>query len=133
MNTVAATTTSMHRVPRAGEPVATLDRIVATAGAIEGIRTADIRAGDWVIVSTRNSTYSLAVLGDGWYQASGGWFSAQGVGPATVRVAGCTWGGAVIHTGLVAAIGMFLEFDNGVRTTRVREVRVIRGDDRRTH
>jgi hypothetical protein len=29
---------------------------------------------------------------------------------------------------MVAAPGMFVEFDNGVRTTRVREVHVLRGN-----
>ena len=30
-------------------------------------------------------------------------------------------------------IGMFLEFDNGVRTTRIRDVQLIRGGDGREH
>ncbi len=64
---------------------------------------------------------------------SGGWFAAHGEEDRDVRIAGCTWGGAVIHTRLVAAIGMFLEFDNGVRTTRIRDVKLIRGGDGRKH
>ena len=133
---MATTTTAIHPVRpggRSGESARTLDRIVETVELISGIRAEDVRAGDWVVVRTRNSTYSLAVLGEGLYRASGGWFTAQGGDGQDVRIAGCTWGGAVIHTRLVAAVGMFLEFDNGVRTTRIREVRLVHGGDNREH
>ena len=43
-----------------------------------------------------------------------------------LRVAGCTWGGSAILTRMIAAPGMFLEFGNRVRTTRIREVRHLR-------
>ena len=115
----ATTTTEIHRIGPSGESARTLDRIVETAEQISGLRADDVRAGDWVVVKTRNSTYSLAALGDGLYRATGGWFTAQGDEGRDIRIAGCTWGGAVIHTRLVAAIGMFLEFDNGVRPTRI--------------
>jgi len=116
-----------------GESARTLDRIVETAEQIAGIRADDVQAGDWIVVKTRNSAYSLAALGDGAYRVSGGWFAANKEEDRDVRIAGCTWGGAVIHTRLVAATGMFLEFDNGVRTTRIRDVRLIRGGDGRKH
>jgi hypothetical protein len=105
----------------------TLDRLVAAAAHIEGVWEHDLRRGDWVIVCTRNSTYTLGVVGDGTYAVSGGWFTATGADTAPIGVAGCTWGGCAILTGLVAAPGMHLEFGNGVRTTRIREVRTIRG------
>ena len=130
------TTTAIHRIRPAapsGESARTLDRIVETAEQISGIRIEDVQLGDWVVVRTRNSTYSLAALGDGVFRASGGWFTAQGGDGCDVRIAGCTWGGAVIHTRYVAAAGMFLEFDNGVRTTRIRDVRLVRGGDAVTH
>jgi len=108
--------------PRA---VPTLDRIAASAGAIEGVWAHEVQAGDWVVVRTRNSTYSAAVLGDGTYYVAGGWFSGSRAN-LRLRITGCTWGGSAIHTGLVAAPGMFLEFSNGVRTTRIQHVRLIR-------
>ena len=111
----------------------TLDRITASARDIEGVWAHEVREGDWVVVRTRNSTYSLASVGNGRYQVVGGWFSAEGCDNVRVRVVGCTWGGTAIHTGLVAAPGMFLEFDNGVRTTRIREVRLMRADETCTH
>lgn len=105
----------------------TLDRITADARDIHGVWARDVRAGDWVVVHTRNSVYSLSALGDGRFSVAGGWFAAMGADATPVGVAGCTWGGRAILTGMVAAPGMFVEFDNGVRTTRVREVRVLRG------
>ena len=42
------------------------------------------------------------------------------------RVIGCTWGGSALMTRMIAAPGMFIEFDNRVRTTRVKEVRHLR-------
>ena len=132
---MATTTTTTVIVPAQpeGESARTLDRIVETAEQITGIRADDVQAGDWIVVRTRNSAYSLASLGDGAYRVSGGWFAANNEEDRDVRIAGCTWGGAVIHTRLVAATGMFLEFDNGVRTTRIRDVRLIRGGDGRKH
>ena len=129
----ASTTTAIHRIQPAGQAARTLDRIVETAEQISGVRFDDVQPGDWVVVKTKNSSYSLAALGDGVYRVSGGWFAANGEEDRDVRIAGCTWGGAVIHTRLVAAIGMFLEFDNGVRTTRIRDIKLIRGGDNRQH
>jgi len=138
---VAGSTTSVFHLPPAGDqstdtPARTLDRIVENSTEINGVWSDDVANGDWVIVRTRNSTYSLAPLGEGRYHVTGGWFAARPADEQDVRIAGCTWGGAAIHTRLVAAVGMFLEFDNGVRTTRIQDVRLIKlngGRDDRTH
>jgi hypothetical protein len=92
-----------------------------------------VQAGDWVVVRTKNSVYALSAAGDGTFHVAGGWFHAHDAEATPVRVAGCTWGGRALHTGLVAAPGMCLEFGNGVRTTRIREVRLIRGEVGRPH
>jgi hypothetical protein len=105
--------------------VRTLDRIATVARAVDGLWARDVCAGDWVIVRTKNSVYSLSATGDGRFTVFGGWFAAQGEEGLPVRITGCTWGGRAILTGLVAAPGMFIEFDNGVSTTRVRDVRLI--------
>jgi hypothetical protein len=106
----------------------TLDRLAAHARDVQGVRRDDLKTGDWVVVYTRNSVYTLAVVGNGRFQVSGGWFAREGNSTCAVGVAGCTWGGHALLTGMVAAPGMCLEFDNGVRTTRIREVRAMRGD-----
>jgi len=105
----------------------TLDRIAEHSRDIQGVWASAVQAGDWIIVRTKNSTYSLAALGDGRFQVSGGWFATRGEEFAPVRVIGCTWGGRAILTDLIAAPGMFIEFSNGVHTTRIRDVRVLRG------
>jgi hypothetical protein len=107
--------------------------MVEHAGDIDGVWADDVQTGDWIIVRTRNSVYSLAPIGHGRYHVTGGWFASHAGVEPEIRVAGCTWGGAAIHTRLVAAVGMFLEFDNGVRTTRIQDVRLIKGRDDRTH
>lgn len=103
-----------------------LETMAASAAAVNGIRIADLQPGDCVIVRTRNSTYVLRAHGDGTFDATGGWFSRCEEGAMRLRVAGCTWGGSVLLTRMVAAPGMFLEFANKVRTTRIREVRLLR-------
>ena len=111
----------------------TLDRIAAHAGRIEGIREHDVAPGDWIIVRTRNSTYVLASLGGGNFRVTGGWFKQAGQDHSNVRVLGCTWGGSVIHTQLVAAPGMCVEFDNSVRTSRIQEVCLFRDGGGKPH
>ena len=103
-----------------------LERLATAGAAVEGVRDADLQSGDWVIVQTRNSTYALRANGDGTFQATGGWFLREPSSGERMRIAGCTWGGSALLTRMVAAPGMFLEFANNVRTTRIREVRVLR-------
>jgi hypothetical protein len=106
--------------------VHTLDRLVEAASSVQGVRGPDLSAGDWLVVRTKNSVYLLAAQGDGRFSVSGGWFSAHDADTASVGITGCTWGGRAILTGLIAAPGMCIEFDNGVCTTRVRQVQLIR-------
>lgn len=135
---MAGSTTSVFTIPPAGDactdtPARTLDRIVEHSTEITGVWSDDVKAGDWIVVRTKNSTYSLASQGDGVFRVAGGWFASAHAEDRPVRIAGCTWGGAVIHTRLLAAVGMFLEFDNGVRTTRIREAQLIRGAAGKEH
>lgn len=108
-------------------PVRTLDRLVDHAPDAQGVRFDAIQAGDWLVVRTRNSTYSMAASGRGEFIVAGGWFTSHGMDTEPVQVLGCTWGGHALHTGVAAAVGMCVEFSNGVRTTRVRELRHLRG------
>ena len=103
-----------------------LETMAATASEVSGVRAADLQPGDCVVVLTRNSTYLLRANDDGTFDATGGWFSRCDAGGMRLRIAGCTWGGSVLLTRMVAAPGMFLEFANRVRTTRIREVRLLR-------
>ena len=108
--------------------VRTLDAIVRHGGDVRAVRKEDLTLGDWIVVETRNSSYTLMVLGDNTYAVSGGWFDRQGLSPMRIAVNGCTWGGTAIKHDIVAAPGLFLEFANQVKTTRIQNVRIIRND-----
>jgi hypothetical protein len=133
--------------------VQSLERLASAAEVVEGVRVGDLEPGDCLFVRTRNSLYTLRLNSDGTFDAAGGWFSRQhdakpspdgtdlpadasaaGL-PADAsaeksgrrrRVIGCTWGGTALMTRMIAAPGMFIEFDNRVRTTRIKEVRHLR-------
>lgn len=104
----------------------TLGAIVAHARCADAVHKDDLQFGDRVIVTTRNSVYTLCTLGGDSFAVSGGWFDQNADAPATVTVAGCTYGGSMIRQDVVAARGLFLEFGNRVSTTRIRGVRVER-------
>ncbi len=79
--------------------------------------------GDRVLVATRNSIYALVANDDGSFEVSGGHYQRQFGHAVRVRVLGCSAGGRALFTRLVAAPGLFLEFEDGTRTTRIRRVR----------
>lgn len=114
----------IHRLPKRAIPI---DDLAAAAGVVGGVRRRDLEAGDRVIVSTRNSVYSLTARSDGAFDVSGGWFEREGQGTMIVEILGCTAGGHAIFTQHVAAPGLFIEFGDGLRTTRIRMVRRIPG------
>jgi hypothetical protein len=103
----------------------TLATRVKQAQSLEEVRKKDLHAGDRVLVTTRNSLYTIWVLDVGVYRVSGGWFDLQCISPQRMAINGCTWGGSAIKQDILAALGLRLEFGNTVRTTRIREVRVI--------
>jgi hypothetical protein len=110
--------------------------LVALASQVDrsrAVNRGDLRPGDWIVVTTRNSVYSLCLLEDGSYSVAGGWFDRSGISPQKVGVSGCTFGGRAIHREVVAAPGLFLEFDNRVTTTRIREARILRDESRILH
>ena len=70
--------------------VRTLDAIVRHGCVVNSIRKTDLGLGDWVVVRTRNSSYTIMALGENTYSVSGGWFDRQGLSPMRVSVNGCT-------------------------------------------
>ena len=104
--------------------VHSLETLASVAAVVDGVRASDLEPGDCVLVWTRNSLYTLRVNADGSLDVEGGRFAREE--GRRLRVAGCTWGGTALLTCMIAAPGMFLEFDNRVRTTRIREVRHFR-------
>jgi hypothetical protein len=106
----------------------TVNAMLDQMGVIQQVRKADLRHGDQLLVATENSVYSMCVHEDSTFSVSGGWFDSQGLSPVRLSVAGCTWGGSAIKQDIVAACGLRMEFGNRVVTTRIREVRVFRGN-----
>ena len=104
----------------------TLEERTEQASRLEQVRRIDLRCGDWVLVTTRNSRYMICRLDDDSYMVSGGWFDRKGLSPQKIGIHGCTWGGSALKHDIVAARGLFLEFGNRVVTTRIQQVRVIR-------
>ena len=102
-----------------------IDDLAEAASVVGGVRRQDIQTGDRIIVSTKNSVYSLTARSDGSFEVSGGWFEREGVGTVAVEILGCTAGGHALFADHIAAPGLFMEFADGLRTTRIRTVRRI--------
>jgi len=103
-----------------------LDKIVESTTHLKQVRKVDLQYGDLVLITTRNSVYSVRVLNNGFYLISGGWFDRKGLSPMKTTITGCTWGGSIIKMDLIAACGLCLEFGNRVVTTAIQKVCVIR-------
>ena len=106
----------------------TLDSFVEKTNWVQSVRKHDLEWGDSVMVVTRNSTYTISSAGDGTFWVSGGWFDLRQLSPVRMSINGCTGGGSAIKHDILAAPGLFLEFGNGVLTTRIQEVRVLHRD-----
>ena len=107
----------------------TVNAILDQSRFSRAVQKSELRRGDRVFVATENSIYWIHVLGDFTYRVQGGWFDRHGLSPIRLSISGCTWGGSVIKHDIVAAPGLRLEFGNRVVTSRIREVRVIRGGE----
>jgi hypothetical protein len=115
----------MPQTEETGLRYRTLGAVLDHTDRMKSVRKADLQLGDKVLVTTRNSTYSINVLQDDLYVVSGGWFDKNGVSPSTVAINGCTWGGRAIKWDIIAACGLHLEFGNQVVTSRIKEFQVI--------
>ncbi len=104
----------------------TLEAIVNETERLKEVRKAELNLGDWVLVTTLNSTYSIRVLEEDLYSISGGWFDREGLSPLRTSITGCTWGGSAIKVDIVAACGLHLEFGNRVVTSPIQNVSVMR-------
>ena len=105
----------------------TLEARIEQADELKAVLKRELRSGDWVLVTTKNSVYSICVMGEDQYVVSGGWFDRHGVSPKEISITGCTWGGTAIKHDVIAARGLLLEFGNHVTTTRIKKIRVIHG------
>ena len=119
-------------MPTAGRFGRTLEGIVGELERLPMIHKTDVRGGDQLTIATENSVYSLCVLENFRYIVHGGWFDRNMASSVPISVNGCTWGGSVILTSIVAGIGLRVEFNNGVVTSRVCDARILRCNSART-
>jgi len=108
----------------------TLSRILGHDESNEAVRKAELRRGDHVVVATENSVYTIVVGEGSSYHVAGGWFDRNGAAPVRTAINGCTWGGSIIQTRIVAAKGLRMEFGNRVVTSPIREFWIFRADPR---
>ena len=99
-----------------------LSHVVAAADSFPQVAKMNLRKGDCMLVKTYNSLYTMKVMGDGWFEVSGGWFDRKGVSPYKVRIHGCTWGGSAIKIDIAAGCGLCLEFGNRVVTSPIMKI-----------
>lgn len=102
-----------------------LNEIAGRSSGMKQLYKSSLHAGDVLTVHTANSVYVLFALEDGDFLVSGGWFDEHGDLPRTMSVKGCTWGGSVIKTDLVAARGLCIEFGNGVVTSPIQDFQLL--------
>jgi hypothetical protein len=98
---------------------------VDCVGRLEMMLKTDLHSEGRILVTTRNSTYSIHVLQDDLYSVSGGWLDTQGVAPSKAAINGSSWGGRAIKRDIVAACALHLEFGSQLVTARIAEFQVI--------
>ncbi|MGD2294719.1 MAG: hypothetical protein PVF22_02665 [Candidatus Aminicenantes bacterium] len=104
-----------------------LDKIIENSDDLKIAYKSELDFGDTLIIQTRNSSYFIFVLGYDSYLVLGGWFDRKGMSPKKTSIAGCTWGGHILKTDIVAAGGLRLEFGNRVVTSRIKKIVVLKG------
>ena len=111
----------------------TLGGIVDNTDQLEAVYKSELEFGDRLVVTTRNSTYTIHSFEQGLYTVTGGWFDLQGLSPINIGINGCTWGGHAIKEDILAAHGLHLEFENTVVTSRILKFEIIRCREESIH
>jgi hypothetical protein len=81
-----------------------------------------LEPGDQVYLKTENSIYIVKVICNDEFLVSGGWFDKQNLSPHKINIRGCTWGGKIIKTDIIAAPGLCIEFSNNLVTSRINKI-----------
>ncbi len=99
-----------------------LSNIIDQSKYLNQLYKSRLKEGDQVILKALNSVYFISVLDDGKYIVSGGWFDKNNLAPVKTTIHGCTWGGSIIKTDIIAACGLHLEFGNKVVTSKIKKI-----------
>ncbi len=100
----------------------TLSSVIRSSNSLNEVRRQDLRPGDYLVVRTCNSVYSLRAGQNGEFRVEGGWFARKKNPPSALSIRGCTWGGSAIKTDLVAACGLRIEFGNRLVTSPIQKI-----------
>ena len=103
-----------------------LDKIVEYSKKIGKIHKSDLSLGDFLIIQTLNSIYTILVQEKGYYLVSGGWFDKKGISPSKIKITGCSWGASIINIEILAACGLCLEFENRLVTSQIKKISLIK-------
>ena len=106
-----------------------LARLVYMSDMLAQVYKAELQTGDRIAVQTCNSLYWIRVVGEGWFEITGGWFDRKGKSPMKVRINGCTWGGTAVKIDVAAACGLCLEFGNRVITSPIQKIYVFSNEN----
>jgi hypothetical protein len=104
-----------------------LENIIELSDKLPQLKKSEVYPGDLLFVRTKNSTYKIKVGNNGYYFVSGGWFEKNKLSEVRTKITGCTWGGSAIKTDVVAVCGLYLEFGNKLKTSRIRKIFVLPG------
>jgi len=100
----------------------TLSALAQQALSTQQIDRETLHFDDIIEVHTRNSIYTLLVIGKNDFIVYGGWFDRKGLTPFRTAINGCTWGGTTLKKDIIAGCGMRLEFANRVTTTVILKI-----------
>lgn len=104
-----------------------LSNIVQESQNLRQIYKSALKVGDLVVLETCNSVYMIKVVGNEEYLVSGGWFDKNKLSSVKTTIHGCTWGGSIIKTDIIAACGLHLELGNKVVTSKIKKITHIPG------
>ena len=99
-----------------------LKNIVESSGDLLQVKKSELRPGDEIRLKTQNSIYNIKADKDGYYVVTGGWFDKMSKSPVKININGCTWGGSIIKTDIIAACGLNLEFSNKLLTSTIQKI-----------
>jgi len=102
-----------------------LQNLLDQCRTIKEVKKSFLNRGDLIFLKTDNSVYKIDVVDKEHYTVSGGWFDKNNLSPAKMKINGCTWGGSAIKSDIIAACGLFLEFGNRLRTSRIQQIIIL--------
>ena len=93
---------------------------------LKRVAKAEVNPGDELRATTTNSTYHIRAAGFDSFVVSGGWFAKQQQTRKNVGIWGCSWGDGPVDVNIIAALGMCIQYANGLITIEIKRIRIKR-------